>query len=249
MQANNIRRFITIVDESGKRKKVRTEYEKARRKAETQALKVFKEKTCVWCKDLYMPTWQYGTKRWDLNKFCSRKCRNSSHNADPLYKAKKNAARRGDSALHRREYLRRIELLGGTRWQVGDEKFRDDARRRNRERYKRLYGKENEYTLERRSNSQHHGVRRRKEINRSPLTNREIFDCKKIRIKAKRLSKDLGINLHVDHLLPLRRGGKEHPDNLLIMRPEANLFWGARIKKCPWPKRKNWVEPEWEPVA
>ena len=57
MQANNIRRFITIVDESGKRKKVRTEYEKARRKAETQSLKVFKEKTCVWCKDWYMPNW------------------------------------------------------------------------------------------------------------------------------------------------------------------------------------------------
>ena len=87
------------------------------------------------------------------------------------------------------------------------------------------------------------------EINGSPLTSKEGFDCKKVRIKAKRLSKDLGIELHVDHLLPLSRGGKEHPDNLLIMRPEANLFWGARIKKCPWPKRKNWVEPEWEPEA
>ena len=30
------------------------------------------------------------------------------------------------------------------------------------------------------------------------------------------------------------------------MRKEANLFWGDRIKKCPWPKRKNWVEPRWE---
>ena len=33
------------------------------------------------------------------------------------------------------------------------------------------------------------------------------------------------------------------------MKPEANIFWGARITKFPWPKRKNWVEPLFEPTS
>ena len=246
---NSIKRFIRITDETGRSRYVRTEAEKARRKEETLTQKLYQGKICACCKESYIPFFQSGTQRWELSRYCSKTCRNKFNSSLPKNKQRKNAARRGNSALHRKNYLRRIELLGGTRWQVGDESFREKARETNRRRYKRLYGKENEYTLERRANSQHHGVRRRKEINGSPLTSKEGFDCKKVRIKAKRLSKDLGIELHVDHLLPLSRGGKEHPDNLLIMRPEANLFWGARIKKCPWPKRKNWVEPEWEPKA
>ena len=243
---NNIRRFIRFTDETGKSRVIRTEEEKVRRREETQSLKVYKKKKCSWCKNSYTPYFQYGTKRWKSNRYCSVKCRNAAANANPVYRQRKNASRRGNSELHRRAYLRRIELHGGTRWQLGDETFREKARQRNRKRYKRLYGKQNQYTLERRSNSQHHRVRRKKEMHKSALTSIEVSQCIEIRIQAKRLALKHNIELHVDHLLPLRRGGREHPDNLLIMRKEANLFWGARIKKCPWPRKKNWLEPVWE---
>ncbi len=246
-QEINFQRFIKITDNSGRSRYVRTEEEKKRRKAEELAKRIWKEKTCLCCKKQFIPQSQYGNERWLKTKYCSSKCKNFVHNHDPEHMSRKNEARRGNTVLHRKEYLKKIKRMGGTLWQVGTEEDRERVRERNRSRYKRLYGKENEYTLERRSNSQHHGVRRRKEINGSPLTSREVFDCKEVRIEAKRLSKDLDIELHVDHLLPLSRGGKEHPDNLLIMRQEANLFWGGRIKKCPWPRKKNWIEPQWEP--
>lgn len=240
------KRFITITDKFGKRKKVRTEEEKARRKAETEAKKVFKEKICVWCKTTYKPFHQFGTKQWESSKYCSKECKNSTHNSDPEYKRRKNESRRGNKELHRKEYLQKIEKMGGTLWQVGTEEDRERVRERNRKRYKLLYGGDNDYTRERRANSSFQGVRRKKDKKVDSLSQDEKNKCKEIRIRAKELQDKLDIELHVDHLYPLQKGGNEHPDNLLIMRKEANLFWGSRIKKCPWPRKKNWNEPNWE---
>tara|TARA_X000001036_G_scaffold404025_1_gene411034 strand:- start:66 stop:818 length:753 start_codon:yes stop_codon:yes gene_type:complete len=244
---NSIKRFIRITDETGRSRYVRTEAEKARRKDETLTQKLYQGKICACCKESYIPFFQFGTKRWEQSRYCSKTCRNKFNCSLPENKQRKNAARRGNTELHRKEYLQKIERLGGTLWQVGTEKDRERVRARNRKRYKRLYGKENEYTLERRANTSLQQTLRKRQINSSVLSIYEIYQCKAKRIEAQCLSKKLGIQLHVDHLLPLSRGGKEHPDNLLIMRSEANLFWSARIKKCPWPKRKNWVEPQWEP--
>ena len=227
-------RFITITDELGKRKKVRTEEEKARRKALTQPKKVFKEKICIWCASFYIPFHQFGTKQWESAKYCSKKCKNSSHNSDPEYKRRKNESRRGNKEIHKRDYLRAIERRGGTIWQVGTEEDRERVRERNRKRYKRLYGEDNDYTRERKANSGFQCVRRKKDKKVHSLTQNDKNKCKKIRIRAKELQNKLNIALHVDHIIPLQKGGNEHPDNLLIMRKEANLFWGSKIKKCPW---------------
>ena len=240
------KRFITVIDQFGNKKKIRTEAEKARRRAEEQAKKVYKEKKCIFCQEIYLPFHQHCTKQWEISKYCSKKCKNASHISDPEYKKRKNDKRRGDKELHRRDYLRANERRGGTLWQVGSEKDREKLRERNRRRYRKLYGNNEKYTLERRANSSFQGIRRKKDQKANLLNKEQLFKCKEIRIKSRRLSKEYNIALHVDHLLPLRRGGREHPDNLMIMRKEANLFWGSRIKKCPWPKKENWNEPLWE---
>jgi len=221
----------------------RTPEQKAARRAKEQAAKVYKDKTCVWCGEKFTPKFQFGTKRWEKSILCSSKCKNDRHNADPEHQRRKNDARRGDSALHRREYLQRIAKNGGTRWQTGDEVFREAARRRNRERFHREMAKESAYAAERRANAKHQQARRKKEIVRSVLTAAEQRKCKALRLAAQAMQGDL----HVDHMLPLRLGGQEHPGNLQIITAAANLFWGDRLKACPWPKPNNWNEPRWEP--
>ena len=243
-------RYKTVVDSTGRKRSVRTAEERARRRALEQAAKSYRSKLCTWCGEEYLPRFQYGTIPWERSKFCCRVCAQTHRNRRPDYKAKKNSKRRGDSALHRKEYLRRIELHGGTRWQIGDEQFRDNMRLRNRRRYQRLYGKDVEYTYERRANAAFQRARRKYASAKQFLTPTQVSQVKNIRERARARSSELRIVIHVDHLLPLRRGGWEHPDNLLPMTAEANLFWGDRIKFCPWPKPPVWDEPTWEiPLA
>jgi 5-methylcytosine-specific restriction endonuclease McrA len=45
--------------------------------------------------------------------------------------------------------------------------------------------------------------------------------------KAKDLSKITGVQHHVDHIKPLKSGGKHHPENLQILTAEENLRKGA----------------------
>jgi len=227
-------------------KRPRTDEQKAKRRLQEQNAKAFAKKTCVQCGRPYIPKFQHGTKRWEKSMYCSPACKCKAHNQDPEHKERKNAARRGDSELHQREYRRRIELHGGTRWATGDELFREQIRERNRERFQRLYGNDPDFTAERRANAGHQNDRRKRDEARTRLTTEQREACKSIRLKASELSAQLGIKVHTDHILPLRRGGPEHPGNLQIITAEANLFWGDRIKRCPWPRPANWTEPAWE---
>ena len=239
-------RFIQIVGDDGFTRYIRTEEEKERRKEETQSEKTIKAKKCQQCKKTYIPKFQYKTKRWESSKYCSRACGNKARCSTQNYRDKKNANRRGDTELNRREYERRIELHGGTRWEKGSTEFREQMRERNRKRYKHLYGNNETYTAERKANAAAMGGRRRQKKRELALTPDEQKSCRDIRIRAQELAKETGIQLHVDHILPLRRGGYEHPENLLIMTAAANLFWEAKIKCCPWPRQKDWDEPTWE---
>jgi len=45
-----------------------------------------------------------------------------------------------------------------------------------------------------------------------------------------RLSKDTGVVYHVDHVMPLARGGKHHPNNLQLLPAVENLKKGARVQ-------------------
>lgn len=239
--------FEWVTDARGRTRKVRTAEEKARRRAQVKAGKDFREKVCVICGQTYTPKFQYGTKRWESSKNCGQACKDRAHNSDPAHKQRRNAARRGNSELHRREYLRRIAIHGGTRWQLGSPRFREQMRQRNRDRFARLYGVDASYTEERRANAAHQRGRRTKAADAAFLTPDQVAFCKRLRQETRALAAELGVDLHVDHIRPLRRGGAEHPDNLLPMTAAANLFWGDRIKRCPWPKPENWEEPAWEP--
>ena len=247
MELNPSPRFIQIVGDDGFTRFIRSEDEKKRRREEAQSNKIMKEKVCQQCGKTYIPKFQHGTRRWESSKYCCQTCSQKARNSRQEHKDKKNAKRRGNTELHRREHERRIELHGGTRWQVGTPKFREQARERNRKRYSRLYGHDEAYTSDRKANAQSQRSRRRYEKNKLVLTPEEQAACRSIRAKKDELIMKTGKKLHVDHILPLKRGGHEHPDNLLIITAAANLFWGPKIKCCPWPKPDNWDEPAWEP--
>lgn len=46
--------------------------------------------------------------------------------------------------------------------------------------------------------------------------------------KAARLTRETGVEHHVDHDRPLARGGLHHPDNLLVVPARLNLAKGAK---------------------
>ena len=48
--------------------------------------------------------------------------------------------------------------------------------------------------------------------------------------KAERLNRETGVKHHVDHDRPLARGGKHHPDNLIVVPAALNLAKGAKYE-------------------
>jgi 5-methylcytosine-specific restriction endonuclease McrA len=56
---------------------------------------------------------------------------------------------------------------------------------------------------------------------------------------ARRISKCIGIQFHVDHIMPLARGGKHHPSNLQLLPAKINLRKKARIPKGLTRRRRN----------
>ena len=66
---------------------------------------------------------------------------------------------------------------------------------------------------------------------RIALSEDERVKVKDIYIKAQRLSKNTGTDYHVDHIIPLSKGGLHHPDNLQILTATDNLRKSSKI--CP----------------
>lgn len=65
---------------------------------------------------------------------------------------------------------------------------------------------------------------------RTLLTKEERDQINSIYANARRLNRDAGyIAYHVDHIIPLVRGGKHHPANLQILTAEENLRKGAKL--------------------
>ena len=72
---------------------------------------------------------------------------------------------------------------------------------------------------------------RRREIKKTVLTHVEKIQLKMIYKRCQRLNRTLGfIAFHVDHIIPLSKGGKHHPSNLQILSAKDNLRKGAN---CP----------------
>ena len=65
------------------------------------------------------------------------------------------------------------------------------------------------------------------------LTKIEKAEVTAIYEKAIQLSKQSGIENHVDHIKPVSKGERNHPDNLKILTAEENLRKGV-----------DWIEEE-----
>ncbi len=71
------------------------------------------------------------------------------------------------------------------------------------------------------------------------LTSDESRQVKAFYEMAARLTKMTGTKYHVDHILPLARGGQHHPSNLVVMRADLNQSKGAQY----WPWLQWFNEP------
>ncbi|MCP9813987.1 HNH endonuclease signature motif containing protein [Synechococcus lacustris] len=73
--------------------------------------------------------------------------------------------------------------------------------------------------------------RRQRIINQTPeLTEIEKEQIKQIYEERSRLNNDAGyILFHVDHKVPLSKGGLHHPSNLAILKASENIMKGARL--------------------
>ena len=52
---------------------------------------------------------------------------------------------------------------------------------------------------------------------------------KKVYEKAERMTKETGIMHHVDHIIPISKGGLHHEDNLQVLTERENLMKGNKI--------------------
>jgi 5-methylcytosine-specific restriction endonuclease McrA len=55
------------------------------------------------------------------------------------------------------------------------------------------------------------------------LTEEEKEQVLAIYSESRRLTKETGIQHHVDHIKPLAKGGRHHPSNFQILTAEENL--------------------------
>ena len=65
--------------------------------------------------------------------------------------------------------------------------------------------------------------RSRKQSQQPILTKEENQRITEIYKECRRISEETGIPHHVDHIIPISKGGKHHPDNLQILTAEENI--------------------------
>jgi 5-methylcytosine-specific restriction endonuclease McrA len=61
------------------------------------------------------------------------------------------------------------------------------------------------------------------------LSKEELDKIYKIYERSRMLTEMTGIQHHVDHIVPISKGGLHHPDNLQILTAEENLKKGAKL--------------------
>jgi 5-methylcytosine-specific restriction endonuclease McrA len=61
------------------------------------------------------------------------------------------------------------------------------------------------------------------------LTPAEELQVKAIYRLRYTLTRETGIEYHVDHRIPLKHGGKHHPSNLWVITAEENLRKGSKL--------------------
>lgn len=73
----------------------------------------------------------------------------------------------------------------------------------------------------------------------SSLDREERIKVLNIYKEAKRIEMETGIKHHVDHIIPLKHGGKHHSSNLQIITAEENLKKGASLSSLAITGGKN----------
>ncbi len=123
---------------------------------------------------------------------------------------------------HRRKWEKK-NPEAKARWQ---KKWRDAnpgaVRENNRKSYLRHYSQKPEYFAAKTN-------RRRRGMREWPCSEMEKLMIKYRYEDARRLSRETGVRHHVDHIIPLVRGGPHLPWNLQILTEAKNLSKGARI--------------------
>lgn len=101
---------------------------------------------------------------------------------------------------------------------------RDPERRKahNRKSYRKHYGKNPEYYAAKTNV-------RRKKMRKWPCSEIEGLMIKYRYEDARRVSRETGVEHHVDHIIPLARGGPHLPWNLRVVTKDENLSKGAKI--------------------
>lgn len=122
--------------------------------------------------------------------------------------------KKGLPALSRKEAIhRRLETYKGNRCKRGHDGIR--------------LTKSGECEVCKASDSLQRSAMRRAEFPED-LNQNEREQILEIYSKSKRLSKETGIQHHVDHIQPLSKGGRHHPSNLQILTAEENLKKGDK---------------------
>lgn len=177
------------------------------------------KKQCTWCKEFYPATSEYFNVRRSKKDGLYSWCKNCTHEKEkrrtstPEYKAKKaqyDRAYRDQhqaklKAQHRQAYLNNRE----TRKQKARQWKRDHPEQvavHNRNREARAINALGHHTI--------NDIRKLKALQRG-----KCWWC----------GKSLGKHYHVDHRVPLAKGGSNWPSNLVLTCADCNLKKGTRL--------------------
>jgi len=143
--------------------------------------------------------------------------------SNPVYKAQNKAYQRTEkSKACRKEWIMKPIIAARRQEQRQTEEYKQKARERAKKWSKSPDGRAKKYASL--------AARRVKKIKQiSTLTAAEQAQVAEIYKRCRELSESTGIAHHVDHIIPVSKGGEHHPDNLQILTAEQNLKKGARI--------------------
>ena len=110
-------------------------------------------------------------------------------------------------------------------------KRRAQGRKHTLDSHRRRYGVDTAYTERVKANAAHQKVKRRRLKGLVVLTPAEELQVKAIYHLRYTLTRETGVEYHVDHRIPLKHGGLHHPDNLWVITAEENMRKGARLPK------------------
>ena len=108
-------------------------------------------------------------------------------------------------------------------------KWKQDPKNRQKDRDANKSYYHNNPSVKPRKNSQKASRRIKEAAHKRELSKEELDKIYKIYERSRMLSEMTGIQHHVDHIIPLSKGGLHHPDNLQILTAEENLKKGAKL--------------------